>query len=128
MEIRNANTGRIYGKWPLQETGEFAIEFIHSVHQSPVRETFVVEGGMIRPEVVRFSSFGAGMRSDIEEGQKLSRDGEYLLITGFGYSSRELNYITGTHVLFINGEKIILSDLCGKNAHITICLSGGNNR
>jgi len=123
LEIRNTESGRVYGKWTLDETGEFAIEFIHSVHQSPVRETFLAENGMIRPVSVRFASFGAGMQSDLEAGQKISRDGDALVITGFSASYKTLNYIVGTvsdHVLFINNKNISLRELCGRNAHINI--------
>ena len=123
LGIRNSESGKVYGKWPLDKTGDFAIEFIHSVHQSPVRETFHVENGMIRPVRVRFASFGAGMQSDLEEGQEMIRDGDALVITGFSASYKTLNYIVGTvsdHVLFINNEIISLRELCGRNAHINI--------
>jgi len=123
LEIRDSASGRLYGKWPLEVTDEFAIEFVHSVNQSPVRETFGIEGRMIHPLSVRFYSFGAGMLSDLAEGQKLSRDGDAMVITGFSTSFKELNYIVGTvsdHLLYINGETVSLRDLCGRNAHITI--------
>jgi hypothetical protein len=125
LEIRDARSGKLYGRWPAGEGTEFALEFIHSVHQSPVRETFAVEGKRIRPVAARFFSFGAGMASDLEEGQVLSRDGEALVIKGFSRSFFELNYIVGTvsdHLLFIHGETVSLRDLCGKNAGIRIFL------
>ena len=125
LEIRDSDTNKVYGRWPLEETGEFAIEFIHSVNQSPVRESFGIEGGMIRPRAVRFSSFGAGMQSDLEEGMSFVQDEDIMILSGFKASFRELNYIVGTvsdHLLFINGETISLRELCGRNAHITIHL------
>jgi hypothetical protein len=123
LEIRNSDTGKVYGRWPLDETGEFAVEFVHSVHQSPVRELFKIEDGMIRPVSARFYSFGAGMQSDLEEGQTLGRDGDALVVSGFRSSFKELNYIVGTvsdHLLFIGGECFSLREICGRNAHITI--------
>ena len=123
LEIRDAVSGRVYRRWPLEDGGEFAIEFVHSVNQSPVRETFAVRGAEIRPVAVRFASFGAGMHSDLEAGQTMSRDGDALVITGFSRSFRELNYIVGTvsdHLLYIKGEMVSLRELCGRNAHITI--------
>ena len=123
LEILDSGSGKVYGRWPLEENEEFAIEFIHSVNQSPVREFFGIENKMIRPMAVRFSSFGAGMQSDLEEGMSISRDGDAMVITGFKSSYKELNYIVGTvsdHVLFVNGKTVSLRDLCGRNAHITI--------
>ena len=131
LEIRDSNNGKVYGRWPLGDKKEFSIEFIHSVHQSPVRETFTVdnvsEGAtgsyLIRPLAVRFSSFGAGMQSDVEEGQTITRDGDALVISGFKKQFKELNLIVGTvsdHLLFIGDGVYSLRELCGKNAHITI--------
>jgi hypothetical protein len=125
LEIRDAGSGKVYGRWPLEENGEFAIEFIHSVNQSPVREFFRVENGEIRLKAVRFFSFGAGMQSDLEGELTMSRDGDAMVISGYKTSFKELNYIVGTvsdHLLFINGETVSLRDLCGKNAHIQIRL------
>ena len=121
--VRDTGTGRIYGKWPLNEHEEFAIEFVHSVNQSPVREFFRIENGMIRSTSVRFFSFGAGMQSHLEDGQTLSRDGDVMVLSGLSASFKELNYIVGTvsdHLLIINDEIVSLLELCGRNAQITI--------
>jgi hypothetical protein len=123
LEIRDAASGRVYGRWPLGESGEFSIEFVHSVHQSPVRETFRAEGSSVLPVETRFYSFGAGMQSGLEEGQTMSRDGDALLIRGFNTSFRELGYIVGPvsdHLLIIGDKAVSLRELCGRNAHITI--------
>jgi hypothetical protein len=129
--IRDADSGRIYGKWPFavqtagEDAGKFSIEFVHSVNNSPVRESFAISrDGSITATEVRFFSFGAGMQSALEEGQRLSRDGDALVITGITEAPRrELNYIVGTvsdHLLYINNESVSLRELCGRNAHIRI--------
>ena len=141
LQIRDSNSGRLYGSWPLDQSAEFSIEFIHSVNQSPIRESFkaerpsiqgiagvpglkdIVPRWKIRPVAVHFYTFGAGVQSDLEEGQTLTRDGDAMIISGFNTSFRELNIIVGTvsdHLLYINGETVSLRDLCGRNAHITI--------
>ena len=123
LEIRDAVSGKVYGRWPLKEAEEFAIEFIHSVHQSPVKESFRIENGVFKLASARFNSFGAGMQSDLEEGQRLIRDGDAFLIVGYDVSLKELNYIVGTvsdHLLYVNNEILSLRDICGRNAHINI--------
>jgi hypothetical protein len=123
LVISDAGSGRVYGRWPLEGEGEFSVEFIHSVNQSPVRDTFRVENGRIRPVAAKFYSFGAGMQAGLEDGQELTREGDAMIITGFKTSFSEIDYIVGTvsdHILFINDERISLRDLCGRNAHITI--------
>jgi hypothetical protein len=115
-------TGRVYGRWPLPDGG-FAIEFVHSVNNTPVKETFQAREGRIYPAALRFYGFGAGMPDELEPGQHLDRDGDAMVLTGFNRSFRELNYIVGTvsdHLLYINDEAISLRDLCGRNAHLRI--------
>jgi len=121
--IRDTVTGMVYGRWSMEDPAGFAIEFIHSVNLSPVREFFQIEGSLIRLASVRFYTFGAGIQTDLEEGQTLSRDGDALVVSGYRTSFKELKYIIGTvsdHLLFINGECVSLRELCGRNAHITI--------
>ena len=121
LEIRGSGSGRVYGRWQLDDSGKFAIEFMHSVNRSPVRETFRVEAGMLALKRVRFYSFGAGIQSDLGEGQKLSHDGDAMIISGFNFSLNEINLIVGTdHFLIINNETINLKELCGGNTQITI--------
>ena len=123
MEILNTASGKVYSRRSMDDGGEFAIEFVHSVHNSPVQEIFKVDGREIRPIAVRFYSFGAGMQTELEEGQQMNRDGDALVISGFNRTFTELNYIVGTvsdHLLLVNGQTISLRNLCGKNTHITI--------
>jgi len=121
LEIVSTGSGNLHGRWPLEDSGEFTIEFMHSVNQSPVRETFRLQEGQFTLEYVRFYSFGAGLPFDLQAGQTLSRDGDAMIISGFDFSLREINLIVGTdHILFINNESISLKELCGQNAHITI--------
>jgi hypothetical protein len=127
LVVKDAETGRVYGRWELKEGEAFSIEFVHSVNQSPVRDTFVRKGRLITPVEARYYSFGAGMPSTLSEGLRLRREGEAILVTGFETSFKELNYIVGTvsdHLLYINNEKIGLRRLCGRNAHITFIIRG----
>jgi hypothetical protein len=122
--IANAESGKVYGRWPVEEGTEFAIEFIHSVNQSPVRDVFEVRGRRIWPVATVFSSFGAGMQSELGEGEKLIRDEDGTMrIVGFTRSFKSLAYIVGTvsdHILYIGDVEISLRDQCGRNAHITV--------
>lgn len=130
LEIRDTFSGNLYGRWPLKNNDEFAIEFIHSVNQSPVRETFQIDDGKFRLQSVRLYSFSAGMQSDMDENQTMVWDGDAMVISGFNASFKELNLIAGAvsnHVLFINNKTVNLQKLLGqcaetveRNVHITI--------
>lgn len=119
LEIRNTGSGRLYARWPLEDSSRFDVEFTHSVSQSPVRESFKAEDEKLRLESVRFYSYGAGL-GGLGQGQTLSRDGDAMIISGFGVLLREFNVIVSDHVLFINNEIIDLRERFGKNAQITI--------
>jgi hypothetical protein len=122
--IADTDSGALYGRWSVKEGTEFAIEFIHSVNQSPVREVFQVRGRRIVPVETVFSSFGAGMQTELEEGEELIREEDGTMrIIGFTRSFTSLAYIVGTvsdHTLYIDNERISLRERCGKNAHITV--------
>jgi len=135
LQASDTNTGRIYAEWAFNDSDEFSIGFIHSVNQSPVRETYTIKDGKILLLSIHFYSFGAGVQSDLGEGQSFGRDGDAMIISGFSNSYNELNLITGaSHILFIDNEAINLLDLAGiygKNAHITLQYSfrqPGENR
>ncbi|MDL2230055.1 DUF1850 domain-containing protein [Treponema sp. OttesenSCG-928-L16] len=124
LVFSDAVSGRVFAQWPVEEGTEFAIEFIHSVNKSPVREIFRVEGRRIRPAETLFSAFGAGMQSELQSGEELVLNGDGTMsITGFSQSFDELNYIVGTvsdHILYIHGQTISLRGLCGRNAQLRI--------
>ncbi|MDR2370938.1 MAG: DUF1850 domain-containing protein [Treponema sp.] len=131
LGLFDAETGKEYGAWEAPEGTEFAVEFIHSVNRSPVREMFRIEEYTIRQSAVRFSSFGAGMQSTLEEGQKLIRDGDAMIITGYTRTFASLDYIVGTvsdHVLFINDEQISLREMCGRNARVAFRVKKGSKK
>ena len=88
-----------------------------------MRDTFRINGQLIQPVATRFFGFGAGMQTSLETGQRMERDGDALIITGFTQNFPALNYIVGTvsdHVLYIQDVALSLRDLCGRNAHITV--------
>ncbi|MDR1866686.1 MAG: DUF1850 domain-containing protein [Treponema sp.] len=123
LTVVDSETGKKYGQWSIQREDFFSIEFIHSVHQSPVIETFRVEKNAIYSYSVKFYDFGAGMQTNKEDGQTLTRDGEAFVLKGLNRSFKELNYIVGTvsdHILTVNNIPISLRELCGRNAHIRI--------
>jgi hypothetical protein len=134
LVIRDDESGKRYGKWPAPEGTEFAVEFVHSVNATPVRDVFIVApNGKIRAVASYFRGFGAGIQTGLEAGEKLERAGDNLVIVfpsddasiekGLGREYAELRYIVGTvsdHLFFIGGKEISLRELCGRNAHIVI--------
>ena len=107
----------------------FSIEFIHSVNQTPVRDTYVIENGEIRAHSTLYRSFGAGVQTALEGDQIMTYDDEgNMIITGFDITYDPLIYIVGTvsdHILTLDGEEISLRDTCGRNAKVVFEIATG---
>ena len=69
-----------------------------------------------------YNNFGAGVQTEIEDGQTLTYDenGE-MVVSGFDKEMPYLSYIVGTvsdHTLTLHGKEISLRDLCGRNSKV----------
>ena len=100
----------------------FSVEFIHSVNQTPLKDTYIIENRQIKAHSTTYRSFGAGVQTALDEGQTMTYDDDgNMIITGFDITYDPLRYIVGTvsdHILTIDGKEISLRDLCGRNARI----------
>ncbi|MBO1265604.1 DUF1850 domain-containing protein [Proteiniclasticum sp. SCR006] len=122
--IRDQDTGEIYGSFDVEEGDVFSITFIHSVNKSPVTDRLIIRGHHLDAYETIYSSFGAGVQTELREGEELSYDKDgNMVIRGFQQSYGSLNLIVGTvsdHILTIHGKEISLRELCGRNASVAI--------
>lgn len=120
LVLSNGDTGEVYAEYKVKEGDCFSVSFIHSVNKSEVKESYEIKKDGIYLQDCLYSDFGAGVATEIEDGQKLSyTDDGKMLISGFDRKIEHLSYIVGTvsdHVLEINGEEISLRELCGRNS------------
>ncbi len=132
--VSDAQTGEIYGEFPLNKGDGFSVEFIHSVNKSPLEDFYEIRDDGIYVVKTRYYGFGAGVQTELEDGQKLEmeEDGS-MVITGFEHRIEDLQYIVGTvsdHVLRYGKYKadenyvldvsreISLRQLCGRNSRV----------
>ena len=121
--VRNAKTNELYARYLVHDGDGFSIGFIHSVNQSPVTDYYEFLNHTIYVEKTVYYGFGAGVQTQIEDGQSLEygEDGS-MIVSGFHKEIPDLLYIVGTvsdHILVINGgEEISLRDLCGRNTMV----------
>ena len=81
-----------------------------------------IEEEKIYAEETRFADFGAGVETELNEGEILStgKDGE-VVISHIHKEMKHLSYIVGTvsdHILSVNEKEISLRNLCGRNATV----------
>ena len=122
LVLYNADTGERYIAEKAEEGMMFSVEFIHSVNQTPVKDTYIIENGQIRAYSTTYRSFGAGVQTALQEGQKMTYDENgNMVITGFDITYDPLRYIVGTvsdHILTLDGKEISLRNMCGRNAMV----------
>lgn len=123
LTIENVRTGELCGSWKLRDGDTFSVGFIHSVNKSPVTDHYELRSDGIYVVKTVYYGFGAGVQTELEEGQKLEygEDGS-MIITGFDRRMDDLIYFVGTvsdHTLVINdGESVSLRDLCGRSSMV----------
>ncbi|MBQ6311848.1 MAG: DUF1850 domain-containing protein, partial [Lachnospiraceae bacterium] len=112
-----------YAEYEMAAGDGFSITFIHSVNKSPVTDYFEVrEDGIYGVKTVYYG-FGAGVQTELLEGQTLTygEDGS-MIISGTEIKMDNLIYRVGTvsdHVLTLeNGDEISLRELCGRSARV----------
>ena len=123
LVICDRDTNKKYASYAVRQGEEFSISFIHSVNVTEVTDVYYVDGKTIVCDKCIYSSFGAGMPTEWEENWQVSYEGDKMTISGLDIRQKEVTYIVGTvydHVLHLGGEDIVLNELCGKNAEITL--------
>lgn len=122
LVLYNSDTGLRYITEKAEDGLMFSVEFVHSVNQTPVKDTYVIENGQIKAYSTTYRSFGAGVQTALQEGQTMTYDENgNMVITGFDIAYDPLRYIVGTvsdHILCIDGKEISLRDMCGRNARV----------
>ena len=122
LVLRNGDTNEEFARFRVSEGDEFSVRFIHSVNQYPLTDVYEIRDSKIYVVRTIYNNFGAGVQTEIEEGQKLeiNENGE-MVVSGFNMEMPWLSYIVGTvsdHTLTLHGEEISLRELCGRNSKV----------
>ncbi len=123
LVLINEETGENIASYKVRVGDTFGVGFVHSVNKSPVTDYYEIRGDGIYVVKTVYYGFGAGVQTQLEEGQKLEygEDGS-MIITGFNRRMDDLVYFVGTvsdHTLTLNeGEPVSLRDLCGRNTKV----------
>lgn len=129
LVLEDDETGEIYNIIPVKDLDEFEITFTHSVNKSPVTDIYQIRSGDIYLTGNIYYNFGAGVPTEIYDGQSLTygENGE-MIISDMDTLMPHLVYVIGTvtdYYLSVNdGEKICLQELYGTNKHIRIYCRG----
>ena len=123
LTLSDAKSGEIYAAYDLKPGDVFSVGFIHSVNKSPVTDYYEVRKDGIYVVKTIYYGFGAGVQTQLEEGQTMTYgDDGSMIVTGFDQKIPDLIYFVGTvsdHTLTLNETtEVSLRDLCGRNAMV----------
>ncbi|MBE6887850.1 MAG: DUF1850 domain-containing protein [Ruminococcaceae bacterium] len=123
LVLRNGDTDEEFARFRVSEGDEFSVTFIHSVNQYPLTDVYQIKDGKIFVIRTIYNNFGAGVQTEIEEGQTLTinENGE-MVVSGFDMEMPYLSYIVGTvsdHTLTIHNKEISLREICGRNSKVS---------
>ena len=122
LVLSNDESGKVYSRLPLKDGDSFSVTFRHSVNKSDVTEIYQRRGREIWLTGCVYYGFGAGVAEVLEPDWTLENgDNGEMIIGNIEMKMNDLTYIVGTvydHILEVNGERIVLNDLCGKNAKV----------
>lgn len=122
LTVKDRDTGELYARYPMGEGARFSIEFKHSVNLSPVIDIYQIQDGDIYVEETVYYHFGAGVQTQLNEGETLSygEDGS-MIVSNIHQKRNDVQYIVGTlydHILTVNDQQVNLRQLCGKNTKV----------
>lgn len=122
LVLRNGDTDEEIARFRVSEGDEFSVTFIHSVNQYPLTDVYEIRDHKIYVVRTIYNNFGAGVQTEIEDGQKLeiNENGE-MVVSGFDMEMPWLSYIVGTvsdHTLTLHEKEISLRELCGRNSKV----------
>lgn len=127
LVLSNPKTGDVYHRYLVRRGDTFSVGFIHSVNQSPLTDYYEIRDEGIYVVKTVYYDFGAGVQTQIEEGQTLTYgDDGSMIVTGFNTLIPDLIYFVGTvsdHTLTLHHKQISLRDLCGRNAMVRFHVS-----
>lgn len=126
LVLRDGNTGREYARYPVEPGEECSVEFIHSVNRTPVRDVYeITEDGRFHNVRCIYYGFGAGVQTQLEEGETLSYQDGAMVIDQIEKYSDELIYSLipiSTHVLRVGEETVSLPELVGGKAVLSLTI------
>ena len=124
LVMKDFKTGETYLEVPLGDDHLFSVSYTHSVNKSLVEEYYTItpKDGIILVKA-RYNNFGAGVATELTDGQYLSYDDEdYMVINNMHVPISQLIYKVGTvsdHILHIGADSWHLKEYAPELTSVT---------
>ncbi|WP_187118682.1 DUF1850 domain-containing protein [Risungbinella massiliensis] len=108
--------GQILYSTPLQQKEPFYIQYIHSIHLTPVLEKYYVDEEMnIVVDAVTYDTYGVGMPAELEEGQTFTEENGKFTLSNINrhipFFDQRIGQVIANHKLIIRKQEIPLSTI-----------------
>ena len=127
LVMKDFKTGETYLEVSLNDDHLFSVSYTHSVNKSLVEEYYTItpKDGIVLVKA-RYNNFGAGVATELTDGQYLSYDDEnYMVINNMHVPISQLVYKVGTvsdHILHIGDESWHLKEYAPELTSVTFTL------
>lgn len=107
LTIEKEDTGNVLAFAQMKQGETFHIHFIHSIHKTPVLESYEIRDKFIVQQQITYEEFAVGMPSNHEgEGTFVMQDGHYMIVD----MNRVLPYLDIRIAQIMPEHKILLRD------------------
>ncbi|TLS36729.1 DUF1850 domain-containing protein [Pseudalkalibacillus caeni] len=111
VAVEFENTGKLVAYYPASSPQKFAIRYTHSVHKTPVLESYrLAKNNDIVQYELTYENFAIGMPSNAEEGERfVQRDGKYIIENmdrAFPFIDVRVGQVVANHTLIIEGKEV----------------------
>ena len=118
LVLSELSTGDQYASYPVNIGDEFSLTFTHSVNKTPVTDMYKINSiHDIRNFSCRYYGFGAGVQTELNEGEVLRYEDDAMVIENIDKHFDRLIYSVkqnSSHKLNINGKTVFLPTLSDK--------------
>lgn len=113
LSIEQEDTGKVLAFGNRKQMENFEIHYIHSIHKTPVLESYEIQGHKIVQQQIMYEQFAVGMPSNVEgEGKFIERNGHYIITDmgrEFPYLDIRIAQVMPEHGIIIHNQLILFA-------------------
>ncbi|WP_261131193.1 DUF1850 domain-containing protein [Bacillus sp. Marseille-Q3570] len=125
LAISFENSGKVLAYVKVEENAGFHIQYTHSVHKTPVMETYEInENKEIVQTELAYENFAIGMPSNATGEEKfVEKDGTYYITNMnriFPYIDVRIGQVIANHTLILNNDRFPLDQVVKSGSWIRL--------
>ncbi|MFC0189660.1 DUF1850 domain-containing protein [Fictibacillus aquaticus] len=107
--FEEGKSGKLVAHQVIEDGEKFQIKYTHSIHKTPVIETYKASADLIIQQSIAYRNFGVGMPDNAGEGERFRKvDGMYVLDQmnrEFPHLDLRTGKVIANHKLIVDGKE-----------------------